>query len=433
MSLKVYNTLTRQKEVFTPLVDGEVGIYVCGVTPYNHPHIGNARPFVTWDVIRRYFKKKGYKVKYIQNFTDVDDKIIRTANAEGVKWSDISNRYIASYFEVMDKLNVKRADNYPTVSEHMDDIIKIIDTLISKGFAYVIDGDVYYSVNKFKHYGKLSGRNLEDMKAGARVDVDERKEHPMDFALWKSAKPGEPSWTSPWGEGRPGWHIECSAMSLKYLGETFDFHGGGSDLIFPHHENEIAQSEACTGCDSFVRYWLHNGFITVNEEKMSKSLDNFFLVKDILEKYNAEILRYFIIETHYRSPLDFSDERLDEAGRSLERLKTALLNCQELSKYESGERTEISSNLKDFALKAEIEFDKAMDDDFNTALALASMFALAKEINVYYAAVNSGKIGHDLEAYEAAKNAYYSMAEVLGILVNEREGKLMAAQNLLKI
>lgn len=432
MSLKVYNTLTRQKEVFTPLVDGEVGIYVCGVTPYNHPHIGNARPFVTWDVIRRYFKKKGYKVKYIQNFTDVDDKIIRTANAEGVKWSDISNRYIASYFEVMDKLNVKRADNYPTVSEHMDDIIKIIDTLISKGFAYVIDGDVYYSVNKFKHYGKLSGRNLEDMKAGARVDVDERKEHPMDFALWKSAKPGEPSWTSPWGEGRPGWHIECSAMSLKYLGETFDFHGGGSDLIFPHHENEIAQSEACTGCDSFVRYWLHNGFITVNEEKMSKSLDNFFLVKDILEKYNAEILRYFIIETHYRSPLDFSDERLDEAGRSLERLKTALLNCQELSKYESGERTEISSNLKDFALKAEIEFDKAMDDDFNTALALASMFALAKEINVYYAAVNSGKIGHDLEAYEAAKNAYYSMAEVLGILVNEREGKVDGSAKLVE-
>lgn len=432
MSLKVYNTLTRQKEVFTPLVDGEVGIYVCGVTPYNHPHIGNARPFVTWDVIRRYFKKKGYKVKYIQNFTDVDDKIIRTANAEGVKWSDISNRYIASYFEVMDKLNVKRADNYPTVSEHMDDIIKIIDTLISKGFAYVIDGDVYYSVNKFKHYGKLSGRNLEDMKAGARVDVDERKEHPMDFALWKSAKPGEPSWTSPWGEGRPGWHIECSAMSLKYLGETFDFHGGGSDLIFPHHENEIAQSEACTGCDSFVRYWLHNGFITVNEEKMSKSLDNFFLVKDILEKYNAEILRYFIIETHYRSPLDFSDERLDEAGRSLERLKTALLNCQELSKYESGERTEISSNLKDFALKAEIEFDKAMDDDFNTALALASMFALAKEINVYYAAVNSGKIGHDSEAYEAAKNAYYSMAEVLGILVNEREGKVDGSAKLVE-
>ena len=432
MSLKVYNTLTRQKEVFTPLVEGQVGIYVCGVTPYNHPHIGNARPFVTWDVIRRYFQKKGYKVKYIQNFTDVDDKIIRTANAEGVKWSDISNRYITSYFEVMDKLNVKRADNYPTVSEHMDDIIKIIETLITKEFAYVVDGDVYYSVNKFEHYGKLSGRNLEDMKAGARVDIDERKQHPMDFALWKSAKPGEPSWKSPWGEGRPGWHIECSAMSLKYLGESFDFHGGGSDLIFPHHENEIAQSEACTGCDTFVRYWLHNGFITVNEEKMSKSLDNFFLVKDILEEYNAEVLRYFIIETHYRSPLDFSDERLNEAGRSLERLKTALLNCQELSKQQGGAQSEISSNLKEFATKAESEFDKAMDDDFNTALALASMFALAKEINVYYTAVNSGKISHDIEAYEIARNTYYIMAEVLGILVNEREGKVDGSAKLIE-
>ena len=432
MSLKVYNTLTRQKEVFTPLVEGQVGIYVCGVTPYNHPHIGNARPFVTWDVIRRYFQKKGYKVKYIQNFTDVDDKIIRTANAEGVKWSDISNRYITSYFEVMDKLNVKRADNYPTVSEHMDDIIKIIETLITKEFAYVVDGDVYYSVNKFEHYGKLSGRNLEDMKAGARVDIDERKQHPMDFALWKSAKPGEPSWKSPWGEGRPGWHIECSAMSLKYLGESFDFHGGGSDLIFPHHENEIAQSEACTGCDTFVRYWLHNGFITVNEEKMSKSLDNFFLVKDILEEYNAEVLRYFIIETHYRSPLDFSDERLNEAGRSLERLKTALLNCQELSKQQGGAQSEISSNLKEFATKAESEFDKAMDDDFNTALALASMFALAKEINVYYTAVNSGKISHDIEAYEIARNTYYIMAEVLGILVNEREGKVDGSAKLVE-
>lgn len=430
MSLKVYNTLTRQKEVFIPLVEGEVGIYVCGVTPYNHPHIGNARPFVTWDVIRRYFQKKGYKVKYIQNFTDVDDKIIRTANAEGVKWSDISQRYIASYFEVMDKLNVKRADNYPTVSEHMDDIIKIIETLIAKGFAYVVEGDVYYSVNKFEHYGKLSGRNLEDMKAGARVDVDERKEHPMDFALWKSAKPGEPSWKSPWGEGRPGWHIECSAMSLKYLGESFDFHGGGSDLIFPHHENEIAQSEACTGCDSFVRYWLHNGFITVNEEKMSKSLDNFFLVKDILEKYNAEVLRYFIIETHYRSPLDFSDERLNEAGRSLERLKTALFNCQELSKQSQGVESDLSLKLKDFAVKAEADFDKAMDDDFNTALALASMFALAKEINVYYAAVNSGKITHDIEAYEVAKTVYCGMAEVLGILVNAVEGKVDSSEKL---
>ena len=275
MTLRVYNTLSRKKEEFTPVEEGKVKIYVCGVTPYNHPHIGNARPFITWDVIHRYFEKLGYQVTHIQNFTDVDDKIIGAANREGVTWDIIANRYIQAYFDVMDKLNIRRVTSYPRVSEHMQEIIAMVSALVAKGFAYEVDGDIYYSVQKFPAYGSLSGRELEDMQAGARVDVDDRKQHPMDFALWKSAKPGEPAWESPWGPGRPGWHIECSAMSLKYLGENFDFHGGGSDLIFPHHENEIAQSEAFTGHDQFVHYWLHNGFITVNEEKMSKSLGEF--------------------------------------------------------------------------------------------------------------------------------------------------------------
>jgi cysteinyl-tRNA synthetase len=430
LTLKVYNTLTKQKEEFTPVEPGKVKMYVCGVTPYNHPHIGNARPFITWDVIKRYLEKRGYKVLHVQNFTDVDDKIINTANAENVSWDVIANRYIASYYEVMDKLNVKRADIYPTVSGHMNEIIEMVQKLVDKGFAYVVDGDVYYSVAKFEGYGKLSGRSLDDMKAGARVDVDDRKNHPMDFALWKSAKPGEPSWDSPWGKGRPGWHIECSAMSLKYLGNSFDFHGGGSDLIFPHHENEIAQSEAYTGKEPFVRYWLHNGFITVNEEKMSKSLGNFFLVKDILAHYPPEVLRFFILATHYRSPLDFSDERLTEAGRSLERLKNAIDNMRSLEALPSGEASAESAALRAAAERAEIDFNAAMDDDFNTALAISVMFGLAKEINIYHGAAAAGKVPYDPAAVGEARDIYYGMAEVLGLLVNERQGKLDGADML---
>ena len=410
--------MTKQKDEFKPFKKGEVSIYVCGVTPYNHPHIGNARPFVTWDVIKRYLRKCGYTVKHVQNFTDIDDKIIRTANSEGVKWSDISTRYIDSYFEVMDKLNVQRADIYPKVSEHIPDIIAMIQTLVDKGYAYPMDGDVYFSVEKFAGYGKLSGRKLDDMQAGARVEVDDRKQNPMDFALWKAAKTGEPAWESPWGNGRPGWHIECSTMSLKYLGETFDFHGGGSDLIFPHHENEIAQSQACCGHDdSFARYWLHNGFITINQEKMSKSLNNFFTVKDILEKYPAEVLRFFIIETHYRSPLDFSDERLKESQTSLNRLNTAMENVYELEKQKSGQASAVSKTLVQAALQAKKDFYEAMDDDFNTALALSYMFALAKEINIYYHAVTTGEIEHATADFVQAKAVYEDMADILGILV----------------
>ncbi|MDU5088313.1 MAG: cysteine--tRNA ligase, partial [Veillonella sp.] len=386
--ITVYNTMTRQKEVFNPVTPGEAKMYVCGVTPYNHPHIGNARPFVTWDVIRRYMKHVGYKVTYVQNFTDVDDKIINTSNGEGVSWDTIANRYIDSYFEVMDALGVQRADMYPRVSTHIDDIIAMIKTLIDKGYAYELDGDVYYSVEKFEHYGELSGRTLDDMEAGARIEVDGRKKNPMDFALWKAAKPGEPYWESPWGNGRPGWHIECSAMSQKYLGTEFDFHGGGSDLIFPHHENEIAQSEGCSGQHPAVRYWLHNGFITINSEKMSKSLNNFFLVKDILEQYSPDALRYFLLSTHYRSPLDFSDERLEEANKSLERLSTAIENLLYLEKCEPGSCDE-AQRLLEKAKAYEEEFEDAMSDDFNTALATSSMFGLAKEINIYYQAVTS--------------------------------------------
>ena len=416
MTIKVYNTLTKQKEEFVPIHLGKANIYVCGVTPYNHPHVGNARPFVTWDVIRRFLEHEGYDVTHVQNFTDVDDKIINTANKEGVQWFDICNRYIDSYFEVMDKLNVRRAHVYPRVSEHINDIIATVQCLIDNGYGYVVDGDVFYSVEKFKYYGQLSGRNLEDMLAGARVDVDDRKRNPMDFALWKSAKPGEPAWESPWGPGRPGWHIECSTMSMKYLGESFDFHGGGSDLIFPHHENEIAQSEGCTGIHPFVHYWLHNGFITVNEEKMSKSLGNFFMVIDILEHYDPETLRFFIVSTHYRSPLDFSDARLTEAQKSLARLRQAQETLGELSEMMSAGPTSDSLALRDKVKELREAFMEAMRDDFNTALAISHMFALAKEINIYHKAVVDAGIKPDGKLVALLNDVLAEMCSIIGVL-----------------
>jgi len=414
VTMKVYNTLTRQKETFVPIEPGKVKIYVCGITPYNHPHIGNARPFVTWDVIRRYFVYRGYQVEYVQNFTDVDDKIINAANAENVSWQTIANRYIESYFSIMDSLGIKRADVYPRVSEHMTEIIAVVQKLVDKGFAYVIDGDVYYKVEAFAHYGELSGRTLDDMQAGARVDIDDRKENPMDFALWKSAKPGEPAWESPWGPGRPGWHIECTAMSMKYLGETFDFHGGGSDLIFPHHENEIAQSEAYTG-HPFVHYWLHNGFITVNEEKMSKSLGNFFLVQDITKHYSPAVLRFFLIATHYRSPLDFSDGRLAEEARGLERLVAAYTTLDYLATLPDGPASADSQQLIDAGRQAETDFIAAMDDDFNSALAVSVLFGLSKEINIYHGKVVSGKTAANASAISSVKVIYERLSDVLGL------------------
>ena len=417
--LTVYNTMTRKKEEFRPLRAGEVSIYCCGVTPYNDPHIGNARPFVTWDVIRRYLARKGYKVRYIQNFTDVDDKIIGAANREGVTWKEISDCYIAAYFKAMDALNVRRADVFPRVSETMEDIQRMIGTLIERGYAYVTEtGDVYYRVEAFDHYGCLSGRSLDDMEAGARVEVNAAKEHPMDFALWKAAKPGEPSWDSPWGQGRPGWHIECSAMSVKYLGDAFDFHGGGNDLIFPHHENEIAQAEPCIdGDEKFARYWLHNGFITIDNEKMSKSKNNFFTVKDILREFPGEVIRFFILQTHYRSPLDFSDERLHEAQTALDRLRNANAVIAELSEYE-GTAADTAAELAAQAETFLHAFDAAMDDDFNTALAISQMFGLAKEINRYHQEVERGA-AFDAANFGRAADAYHAMAAIIGIFEQE--------------
>ena len=368
MALRVYNTLTKQKEEFIPKEAGKVGMYVCGVTPYNHPHIGNARPFVTWDVIKRYLTKKGYQVKHIQNFTDVDDKIIRTANEEGVTWKTICDRYIDSYFEVMDKLNVIRAEIYPRVSDHMQEIIDMVQTLQNKGFAYEVDGDVYYSVEKFDGYGKLSGRELTDMKAGARVDVDERKHHAMDFALWKSAKPGEPAWDSPWGKGRPGWHIECSAMSLKYLGNSFDFHGGGSDLIFPHHENEIAQSESYLG-HAWCPQWFHVHHLNTSTGKMSKSKGEFLTVSLLEEKgYDPLVYRFFCLQSHYRKALVFTWENLDNAKIAYDKLiaRIAALDPKD------GPAEEASMT----ALKE--KFQKALDADLNTSLAITTLYDVLK-------------------------------------------------------
>ena len=415
--IKVYNTLKREKQIFKPIEEGKVKIYVCGVTPYNHPHIGNARPSVTWDIIRRYLEYIGYHVDFIQNFTDVDDKIINKANAEKSDWKTVSTRYIDAYFKVMDALHIRRADIYPYVSKHMGDIIDMVKTLIEKGHAYVLGNDVYYDISTFKDYCKLSGRKVEDMLAGARVMVNTAKRNPGDFALWKGAKPGEPFWESPWGNGRPGWHIECSVMSTHYLGATFDFHGGGSDLIFPHHENEIAQSEGATG-QKFVKYWLHNGFITINSEKMSKSLNNFFLVKDVLEKYSGDALRYFLLSTHYRSPLDFSDERLEEAEKNMSKLKDVIARIKEMEKEEGKVETNESVSLKKAAARTIEEFRQAMNDDFNTGLATGVLFDFVKDINIYYNAVNSG-VAIDKEAVIEAKETFKTILDILGILESE--------------
>lgn len=442
----VYNTMTRNKEIFKPLKKDEVSIYCCGVTPYNTPHIGNARPFVTWDVIRRYFSKLGYKVRYIQNFTDVDDKIIAAANREGVTWKEISERYIKSYFQSMDALNVKHADLYPKVSETMSDIIEMIETLEKKGFAYKLDsGDVYYSVEKDPSYGKLSGRKVEDMQAGARVEVDDRKHHPMDFALWKAAKPGEPSWHSPWGKGRPGWHIECSTMALKYLGEKFDFHGGGSDLIFPHHENEIAQSQAAIGDEnSFAQYWLHNGFITINSEKMSKSSGNFFTVEEILQKYPGEVVRFFLLQTHYRSPLDFGEDRIREAQTAYNRLKNTFDNLNDLAKIiksgnfiKNGSKEAVATvsragGLVDLAERLMAAFEDAMNDDFNTALAISYMFELSRDVNAYYNDYIGGKIfprGADAFIIMRVQEIFLEMAGIIGIFENIPESESSSADS----
>ena len=417
--MKVFNTLTKKKEEFVPLEEGKVRMYVCGPTVYNYIHIGNARPMIVFDTVRRYFEYKGYDVNYVSNFTDVDDKIIKKAIEEQVSAQEISQRYIAECKKDMDGMNIKPATKNPLATEEICGMVDMIQTLIDKGFAYEKNGTVYYSTRKFKDYGKLSHKNLDDLRSGERsllVSGEDEKEDPLDFVLWKPKKEGEPAWESPWSEGRPGWHIECSEMSKKYLGEQIDIHAGGEDLVFPHHENEIAQSEGCTGCHPFVKYWLHNGFITVNEEKMSKSLGNFFMVIDILEHYEPETLRFFILSTHYRSPLDFSDERLAEAQRSLSRLKTAQENLQALMALMNAGPTEESLKLRRKVLELRNEFMEAMRDDFNTALAISHMFALAKEINIYHQSIVSVGSKPDGKLVSILQSVFSEMCSIIGVL-----------------
>jgi cysteinyl-tRNA synthetase len=388
--MKIYNTLTGRKEEFVPVTPNRVRIYACGVTVYDYCHIGHARSAIVFDAISKYLRYKGFDVKYVRNFTDIDDKIINKAKQEGTAWDSIARKYTDEYYRDMGRLGVRRADVEPKATEHIKEIIDIVKGLIDKGYAYEVDGSVYFEVDKFHEYGKLSKRDREEMIAGARVEVDERKKDPMDFALWKKSKEGEPSWGSPWGPGRPGWHIECTAMSIKHLGESFDIHGGGADLIFPHHENEIAQSEAFTG-KPFARYWIHNGFITIDKEKMSKSLGNFFTIKEVLDKFDPEVVRFFLISTHYRSPIEFSDEQLREAESSIDRYYTTIVRINDfLNKNENpplpplekgGEGGLTEKTFENVVNSFKEKFEEAMDDDFNTALALGHIFELIRDVN----------------------------------------------------
>ena len=379
--IKIYNTLTRKLEEFKPVKEGEVSMYVCGPTVYNYIHIGNARPAIFFDTVRRYFEFRGYKVTYVSNFTDVDDKIIKRANEEGISCEEVAAKYIKAYFEDTAKVNLKEEGMIrPKATEHIGGMIKLIKSLIEKGHAYESQGDVYFDVESYKdEYLGLSHQNLEDLRSGARIEISEIKKSPLDFALWKKAKEGEPSWNSPWGQGRPGWHIECSAMSHKYLGDTFDIHGGGQDLIFPHHENEIAQSKCGCGGD-YARYWMHNGYINVNGEKMSKSLGNFFLLRDVLEHYDGRVVRLFVLSSHYRKPIDFSDAELTQAKTSLERIENALMRGKEAVIDVKADGSSCME-LKEQLAVAKEKFIVAMDEDFNTSMGLGAIFELVKELN----------------------------------------------------
>ncbi|SDJ33229.1 cysteine--tRNA ligase [Proteiniclasticum ruminis] len=379
--MKVYNTLTRQKEEFIPLEEGKVRMYVCGPTVYNLFHIGNARTFIIFDTIRKYLEYKGYEVNFVQNFTDIDDKMIKKAQDTDTTVKELGDRYIMEYYQDADKLKIKRATVNPRATEYIDEMIAFISELIEKGLAYEVDGDVYYSTKSFAGYGKLSGQNLDDLQSGSRVEVDERKKDPMDFALWKKVKPYEPSWKSPWGFGRPGWHIECSCMALNLLGETIDIHAGGTDLVFPHHENEIAQSEGRSG-KTFAKYWLHGAFINVDNRKMSKSLNNFFTAREILEKYDSEVVRLFMISGHYRTQINFTIELLDSAKASLERMYNALTRLNGYLSTASEEVQPEDEMVKSSLLAYKERFVEKMDDDFNTADAISVIFELIRDVNI---------------------------------------------------
>jgi len=395
MQIRIYNTLSREKENLNPIEQGKLKIYVCGITPYDYAHLGHARSYVFFDVVRRFFEYAGYEVEFIQNFTDVDDKIIKRAEEEKTSPLRLAENFIIEYFKDIDALRVRRADEYPRVTEHMEDIISFISKLVEKGYAYEADGSIYFSVNKFKDYGKLSKQKKEDMIAGARVELDETKREPADFALWKKAKANEIYWQSPWGKGRPGWHIECSALVMRYLGETIDIHGGGQDLIFPHHENEIAQSEALTS-KSFANYWLHHGLVTAKGEKMSKSLKNYITVKELLDKYDVSVIRYFLISSHYRKPLDFSENAMNQAKNALERIINSCENIKITLRYAEAEKTE-ASKLKKVIENARKDFVSAMCDDFNTPKALAAFFDFIREINNQLKFLSSGELSEALD------------------------------------
>ncbi len=411
--LKLYNTLTKQVEEFVPLNPPYVGMYICGPTVYDYFHIGNARTFIMADIIRRHLEYKGYVVKYVMNLTDIDDKIIKKSIEEKIPASEIAKKYSDSFFEDIERLRIKPATLYPRATENIDEILNMIKLLIDNGAAYNVDGNVFYSVSSFKQYGKLSGKKIDELEVGARVEVMEEKQNPLDFALWKKSKEGEPFWKSVWGDGRPGWHIECSAMSCRHLGETFDIHAGGNDLIFPHHENEIAQSEAATK-KTFVKYWLHFGFLNINKEKMSKSLGNFFTAREVLAKYSAEAIRLFLAQAHYRGPVDFNDELLDSAERGLEKLKNIQVTIKSaLDKNKSGG---IEPEF-DFEIY-EKRFTNALDDDFNTPQAVAVIFDFVKEVNKFIA----DKDNLNLNFYIRAKNFLIKTAEnVLGIMTFEEK------------
>lgn len=419
--MKIYNTLTRKKEEFVPLEEGKVRMYVCGPTVYNYIHIGNARPMIVFDTVRRYLEHKGYVVNYVSNFTDVDDKIIKKANEEGVEPSVISERYINEAKRDMESLNVREATCHPKATEEIDGMIEMVRTLIDKGHAYEVNGTVYFKTRSFNDYGKLSKKNIDDLQAGHRdikVTGEDGKKDPLDFVLWKPKKEGEPSWPSPWGEGRPGWHIECSEMSKKYLGEQIDIHAGGEDLIFPHHENEIAQSEACNGKE-FARYWMHNGFLNIDNVKMSKSLGNFFTVREIGEKYDLQVLRFFMLSAHYRSPLNFSAELMTAAKNGLDRILTAVDRLKAMDgadrEPDAGELAQLES-LKGLCEK----FDKAMDDDFNTADAVSAIFEMVKLANV---SVNNDSSKAFVEKVLMTIVEY---CDIIGVITDKKEEMLDA-------
>lgn len=415
--MKIYNTLTRKKEEFVPIDKDNVKMYSCGPTVYDYFHIGNARPFIIFDTMRRYLEYIGYKVTFVQNFTDIDDKMIKRANEEGITVKELGDRFIAEYYKDAASIGVKKATVHPKATENIDAIIDIVKKLVDNGYAYAVDGNVYFSTKKFGEYGKLSKQPLEDLEAGARIDVNEHKNDPMDFALWKAKKEGEPAWESPWGEGRPGWHIECSAMANKFLGETIDIHSGGQDLIFPHHENEIAQSECANG-KPFANYWMHNGYININNQKMSKSLGNFFTVRDIREKYDGEVIRYFMLSAHYRNPINFSDTLMEQAKSAVERVYTCIDNLEFL--LEKADEKSADEELVKKLSACEDKFKAAMDDDLNTADAIAAIFDIVYLANTEISK-ESGK-----EAINAALNKIRELGSVLGLFNKVKEKSLDA-------